>query len=934
MRKIPVRKEKRVMQEKMSQSCMLLLSLIVATFFVFSLSATAATRTIKDGVSNWTLPSSYDENAVPTANDSVVLLAGRTVTLDSSDDASWALAESLNRIVPTGTNSVFIVNVDSNDAMLTVPFSSSNVSDSNHTNGCLRKTGGGNLFLGKPNGEKRYVGGSATGEGYDYFSRIEAIEGAVTFPQEVDRGGTFRYGVLYIANGAVISNVAVKSGVSEVYPNIQVCGLFGSGTVSSAGKRALQIAGTGVESSVFDGKISGSLVVQQNGKATYTSTQSDSSGAFQVRLNYSNLRSSNAGGIAHVASFGGEGESSSVGSYRIEVGQHGGGFVYEGKGERVGKSLWLRDEVNTPGVAFLDGGKDGGLEWAGAWKQTANSATETKTHRVYLIGSHTNECVMSGPFEDTKYQNVMYPIYIVKRGSGIWRMADNVSRTCGGGYAIEEGILRYDSIAEKGIVCSLGTATNLTENYTGRDLEGHRRDYAYLLGSSAGGTMEFTGLNGGTCSTRPVAVKGKGRFKVSGAGKFSFSRFFAYEPGAELVLDTDRVGNDVFIGGVADGAAPLDVAKEGSGTIALIGPQSFTGNLTVRSGTLVVCGYKREKYTWFRWTIKETALHCARYSDQFDTTGAEQLKMMMQEFALFDADGRRVNVGHSENRDAKADVTLLSPGEVTIQGNSWPTVGGKLNELYNGVQWESGADWYGMSISSGDFPGYRMSVPASYKYVVERLPTDANEVASYDLAYAYGTNFVNKGGWGITAFSLEGSTDGVHWSAPLVDRSDCVVPYENFRWLSSPDSPLNTHRGKKDGNEVTYFDDHRGFAVDGFCVSGSSNVIETVGMVSVSTNATLRADGDAVLTALRLSPHGNGTIEGFTFAESGVLDVAAEKISGVTVLPVTLQNCKNVQSMSHWTLKVGGIDAPRYKIKMSASGEIMITPPGMIISIR
>jgi autotransporter-associated beta strand protein len=336
--------------------------------------------------------------------------------------------------------------------------------------------------------------------------------------------------------------------------------------------------------------------------------------------------------------------------------------------------------------------------------------------------------------------------------------------------------------------------------------------------------MEFTGLNGGTCSTRPVAVKGKGRFKVSGAGKFSFSRFFAYEPGAELVLDTDRAGNDVFIGGIADGAAPLDVAKEGSGTIALIGTQSFTGNLTVRSGTLVVCGYKREKYTWFRWTIKETALHCARYTDQFDTTGAEQLKMMMQEFALFDADGRRVNVGHSENRDAKADVTLLSPGEVTIQGNSWPAVGGKLNELYNGVQWESGADWYGMSISSGDFPGYRMSVPASYKYVVERLPTDANEVASYDIAYAYGTNSVNKGGWGITAFSLEGSTDGVHWSAPLVDRSDCVVPYENFRWLSSPDSPLNTHRGKKDSNEVTYFDDHRGFAVDGFCVSGSSNI--------------------------------------------------------------------------------------------------------------
>ena len=906
--------------------------LVSATICAFSLAAVAATRTLKNGVSDWTLPESYDEGIAPVANDLVALPAGRTVTLDASDTASWALAESLQRIVPSGTNSVFTVNVASGDATLTVPFAAGSDGDSQvWTNGCLRKTGGGNLFLGSADGTKRYI--AADGYGSDYFSSIAVEEGSLTLPQEIDRAGNFRYGSLYVASGAVFTNIALKSGVTSIYPNMNVTGISGSGTVSSISTRPLQVNGKGKRASVFDGKISGTLCWYQNGECTFTSNQSDSTGAFTIRTNYGNFRAADAGGIAHVASIGAPGEASSVGANRIEIGQYGGGLVYEGSGETATKEMWLRDQVNTPGYAFIDGG-NGGLELAGAWKQYTYNYEETKTHRVVLMGSNMVECVMSGDFDDAYYDGAMYPIYVIKRGSGIWRMADNASRTCGGGYAIEEGVLRYDSIAEKGTVCSLGTATNLTVNYTGRDLESNRADYAYLLGSAKGGTMEFTGSSGGTCSTRPVAVKGKGRFKVSGAGEFCFNGFSAYEAGAELILDTDRTDGLVSIGGISDGAAPLDVAKEGSGTMALDGVQSFTGGLSVRAGTLVVRGHKRENYTWFRWTIKETGTHCSRYSGMFNVTGNDQLKMMMQEFALFDADGNRVNTGHVENRAAMSDVTSLSPGEVTIQGSSWPTVGGKLGELYNGVQWASGADWYGVSISSGNWPGYRLAVPASYKYVVERLPAGAAEVASYDIAYTYGTNETVKGGWSVTAFSLEGSTDGVHWSAPLVDRSDCEIPSANFRWLSSPDSNLNRHVGMKDGNEVVFFDAHKGFSVDGYSESGTNTSIAAAGPVSVATNAVIRADGEVTLHALRLSPSGNGTIENFTFADTGVLDIAAESIHAVTMLPVTLENCTGVESLSKWSVTLGGNPSTRHKIKILPSGKICVMPPGLVISFR
>ena len=58
---------------------------LAAAICACSLAAAAATRTLKNGVSDWTLPASYDEGVAPVANDLVALPADRAVTLDAVD---------------------------------------------------------------------------------------------------------------------------------------------------------------------------------------------------------------------------------------------------------------------------------------------------------------------------------------------------------------------------------------------------------------------------------------------------------------------------------------------------------------------------------------------------------------------------------------------------------------------------------------------------------------------------------------------------------------------------------------------------------------------------------------------------------------------------------------------------------------------------------
>ena len=893
-----------------------------------SLAALAATRTLKDGVSDWTKQDSYDEGVAPTANDIVALPADRAVTLDASDSASWALVESLERIIPEGDTSVLTVNVSSGDATLTTPFSSSQEVEADNApvysgTGCIVKTGSGNLNLGSSAGRYRATGGNY----FDHYAALTIRSGTVTLPQEVARAGNFYYGPTAISNGATLVAMKLSDPALTVYPVTWLWKLVGEGTVTSSGTRPLGVRAWRIaDMHEFAGKFSGTLPFTLTGRIRLTGTQSDATSVFTVYCNYGTLAGGWWGGYAEVLKLGKTGETSSVGaSDTIRTDVHGGGLVYIGDGEECDKTFLMRDSIAFAGYNFIDAGATGGIIWSGEWGQSSYKADTTKTHRLVIMGSNENECVMSGKIADAVAHSSddyrCYPIYIIKRGTGTWRMADNAARTGGGGYAIEEGTLRYDSIAERGTVCSLGTATNLTENYTGVDIENHREDYAYLLGSENGATMEFTGENGGTCSTRPVAVKGTGCFKVSGAGAFSFSGFSAHEAGAKLVLDTARTDGLVTIGGISDGTMPLSVSKTGAGVIRLIGGQTFTGGLSVDEGTLVVQGPNRP-YRWIRWIVKEKGNFCSRYTTTGEGTSYTDLKM--EEFALFDADGKRIDKGITASSET-SNFYEMAPGSVAKETpDSICTV---LNSktvaaFFNGGAGSRSGVWGGIVLRAAVDKFCKMDTPANWFRMVERLPENAVP-ASFDLAgfYTSSDNYLRVM---ATAVALEGSVDGWNWE-PVAEQNELAIPNAKPRWYANPSADLVS------GSSDYTLKDHVGFPMRGTSTNGISALTMPI---SVAAGATLAADGEVTISSLRLSSVTNGTISGFSFAANGVLDVAdMGRVTGEVRMPVAMSGCQSAANIAGWTLHIDG-QGTRYRINGISEDGITIVPPGMIITFR
>ena len=309
--------------------------------FISSQLIAANTFTLRNGVTDWTLPDSYVENAKPTENAIVHLPANCTVTLDSADSKSWTLAESFERIIPADPTSRLVVNVSSGEALLTVPFSSSNVKDVGFENGVLEKTGDGNLIIGGAEG--RYYSSAANStERYDYYTALLVSAGTLTLPQNVTTGGSHRYGKVTIAESATLMNLTVHPDLSKsIWPSVYFRGLSGSGTLTSASGRPVQVDGT----SVFEGKLSGTLNLYVNGRMTLLGTESDTTGVVTIRLNYENFLADAApGGILYVSRLGMAGQPSSIGAANpIEAGEFGGGFVYTGSGETCDKNFHMTD---------------------------------------------------------------------------------------------------------------------------------------------------------------------------------------------------------------------------------------------------------------------------------------------------------------------------------------------------------------------------------------------------------------------------------------------------------------------------------------------------------------------------------------------------------------------------------------------------------------
>ena len=160
---------------------------------------------------------------------------------------------------------------------------------------------------------------------------------------------------------------------------------------------------------------------------------------------------------------------------------------------------------------------------------------------VLSVDNPTNACVMAGALDSSlDTSGNTNRLYITKTGAGIWRFADHATRNGVGGIAVEEGTLQFDTLAEKGVMCALGTAEDSHSDYYGVYDASKNEGYAFSAGSATTeGTFEYTGSTPVWVTQRPMVLNGDVRFKNDGNAAFRYANVTPKTAGAKTV----KIGN-------------------------------------------------------------------------------------------------------------------------------------------------------------------------------------------------------------------------------------------------------------------------------------------------------------------------------------------------------------------------------------------------------
>lgn len=859
-----------------TQRCKLALSLAVACI---ASNMFAGTYTWVDGSTNWESEDSYSETGKPGQGDTVKIPKNATATVD---DDSVAFVGALARVQMVDISSVLIFNVTTNsDVGCEITSGSYNT----HA-GTVYKRGAGDLTL------------SAEGDFVYYTDWVVEEGGALKFKQDGANSGTQTYyGSVTVNENAVL--------YTKYHGRTRVRALYGSGmvtNVATSGTEYLDIYGwETTEPNVFSGVIGGGIKVYSRGNYHLTGTNNTYLGECSVY----HYNVANTLGIMGLKKLGMKGEPSSSGvGGTIFTREYAGKILYLGEGETTDKDFQFGVSTYRPNE--FDAGATGGITFTGKWKEWESSSTTMS--RLVLTGSNTVECVLTNEF-NTYGGNTRR---ITKKGTGTWRLAHHPDRKCAGVFAVQNGTLKFDSIAASNSVCALGLSTILYQDYTGTKSDDKKVDYALMIGgdSSVTGTLEYAGADAGYCSTRPLMVSGAGRFRTSG-GALAFGGVFADDGGGTLIFDAAN-GITNTLSKVTDGTnGVLSIVKEGSGTLMLSGTQDWSGLLNVREGTVLVNNH----YEYFRLTLKENAYACTNRFDALasginkDSGTAGRSILNLSEFAMYDAEGTRLNLNMScvgattgQNMTNVSAVALL-PGQAAIENGGsflyYNSSGYRLQDLFDEVRgYNNGMNPY----CSAGIPYF--DKPSRHCKVVMRLAeTTTAEVVYYDLAASRG---VNKDYFGrdVTAYALEGSADGRFWET-IAEDNEATLPAGNGGWYGAT---------------------RTSFTVDRHAL------LTNLMAIAVAPNATLVAKGPvAPIKKLVLDAAGAGTIDGFEFAEEGELEFNGT-LEGAITIPITIQNSTTASNMAKWAVVSGG--RARTWSVVATDSSIMIAKRGMVFVIK
>ena len=804
------------------------------------------------------------------------------------------------------------------------------------------KTGPGALIFSKT--------GCTHGSGqnwYDYNIGLDVREGDV-YLEPSDGVSSHRnyHRDLIVAKGCTIH--CVTNGINWVNS------IAGEGTITSdaevAGNTVLYLTTASKDPpAVFSGRLTGKWnAVYFGANQRMTGTANDFTGTTRLQ-GYDGDPAKGVTGFLTLATPGGQ--PSSLGTSTSFDSRAPFRLLYLGDtGETIVRNInQIWDTASAPCV--IDGGHHGGLVWTGSF---APRTQNFKQQRLGLSGSNTVACVLSNAWSKVSDHGTNCSFYVTKDGSGTWRFLHRDDRKWSGALAVKEGTVEFDTLAEQGKLCALGTADELYEDKMGYPADLQTVPYAWLLGTAGDvtkvGTLSYLGDEDFQLNSRKTALAGAGRLRTKAGSLLKYSAgITGYGAGEKEIRFENGAGATNVVSGVSDGAdgAVVSVVKEGPGSYTLTGDLGFTGDLRVLGGDLTLKDINGAKFRWYRFNFKEN--RCTSTNDAFANyvvlTGENSKRnptraIRLDEVGLYDANGKRLNNPSTTVASIPTNATYLAlnPGEVALKDD----IAGKLirfNTKYgphdvrhlfdNGHS--SGLVFYvrwGDEVTPPTF-----DKPETWFVAYQRLPDDKAEAVSYDLCFATpGDGPQTDAAAQPTAFSIDASADGATWQEVAAKDNFIYYQTNSYAWVSN-DKSAGWDGASTKPESVAH---PNKFPLAASRQQGTY-ARPVPRSVAVASGAKLTVEGAPVTASgVTLGTDGFGTVSGVRLAESGTVDLVCDLSAKPekVVFPADFSQFGDADNVLGYGVTVNGGAVPRaYEASVTPNGAVLLRK-GLVLIVR
>ncbi|KAA0178600.1 autotransporter outer membrane beta-barrel domain-containing protein, partial [Cupriavidus gilardii] len=402
--------------------------------------------------------------------------------------------------------------------------------------GNLQKLGAGTLVV---SGQNTYTGGTGV------------------------QGGTLRagadnaFGTAAAAGALVMSNVAGATldlnGFDTAFSYLDGGGAAGGNVMLGDATLTIRTGGN----ANYAGAISGTGNLVKNGPSIQRLHGCNSSYSGSTAIN---------GGSIEAMCLGDGGENSSIGASTADAGNlvlNGGALRYVGAGDTTNRQFTV-----GLGGATLDASGTGALNFT----STAPIAfAGSGAHQLTLTGTNTANNTLAAQITD----GTGGATSVSKTDTGTWALTNQAS-TYTGVTTISGGVLAVDKLADGGQASSIGASSSDAANL--------------VIGNN--GTLRYTGA-GDTTDRLFTLQTGVTFIESSGTGALVFENTAPVTlagTGARTVgLGGTNTDLNTLGGAIADGAGgATTLAKNGSGTWALTGDNTYSGATVINDGMLMV----------------------------------------------------------------------------------------------------------------------------------------------------------------------------------------------------------------------------------------------------------------------------------------------------------------------------------------------------------